>query len=195
MLSPITLIPFSLIFVSLSIHYGKLLIKTAGKSKNYKYFIIAFGIIIESLYISVILAANIKTCLWDLENRKLKDALRSVITVIYCFDVIMFFFRTGFFVKKLIGLSKTQSDNSAKKKKKYLTLSFWLILISFSYIVTFAFNLALTFDGVRHTIKIVVICTCFFYLGIAVCCFGLNFLFKPRGSEKTSRKTTSNEMK
>jgi hypothetical protein len=186
LITPITLIPFSLIFVSLSIHYGKLLIKTAGKSKNYKYLLIALGVTIEALYVSVILAAHIKLCLWDIGNKQLYDALRVVIAVIYCFDVVMFLFRTAFFVKKLMNLSNTQSDNASKKKKKYIILSFWLILISFSYILTFSFNFILTFDAIYHKIRLVVISTCFFYFGIAVCCFGLMFLFKPKVQERSN---------
>ena len=188
---PITLVPFSLIFVSLSIHYGKLLLETAGKSKNYKYFVIAFGVFIESVYISLILAANVRISDWHLEDRELNDTLRVVLASIYCFDVVMFCIRTAIFVRKLIQVSKSDSDNLKKKKKKYFVLCFWLILISFGYILTFVFLFASTFDRIKQDLTKNIIFSCFFYLGITICCFGLNFLFKPKKTKDKSSSTKS----
>ena len=193
MISPITLIPFSVIFVSLSVHFGMILLKTSGKSKNYKYIFITIAVIIELAYISIILAANIKIAQYHLEERELNNTLRAVIASIYCFDVVMFIVRTIVFIKKLVDVSKSQSDNAQKKKRKYFILCFWLIFITLGYIINFTFLFILTFDSTKKSPTKIIAFNCLFYFGFAVCCFGLNFLFKPKNSKDKSSSTKSKD--
>ena len=189
MILPSTLIPFSLVFVSLSVHFGLLFLKTSGYSTKLKYFIFFTGSFFQIVYITIILVANIKIAMWRLEQKELNDTLRVVIASIYCFDVVMFILRTIFFVRKITKLSQNNSLDSSKKKLDYIFLCFWLILISFGYLVTFVFLMMLTFDKIKHDLKKNIISHCFFYFGIAICCFGLNFLFKPKTKKSFSTKS------